>query len=95
MHDGVGGSYDLFFDWYSYEVRMYYYMRGKYYSFTHYYTYENKIILIYYDEDKTQLLHRGEYRGDCIILDGDENFPYIYNDGSPLTHEELWDLIFG
>lgn len=41
-----------------------------------YYTFSNNIIKMYYDKEKTDLMATAEYRGDCIIVDGEEEFPF-------------------
>ena len=45
-------------------------------SFDNYYTYENKIVKVYLDKECTDLILTGVFKGDRIIVDGDEDFPY-------------------
>ena len=46
-------------------------------SYDNYYTYENKIVKVYTDKECSDLVLTGVFKGDRIIVDGDEDFPYL------------------
>lgn len=74
---GTGDSSGLNFSPYSYDVTYWFYLNGDMRSYDNYYTYENKIVKVYTDKECTDLVLTGVFKGDRIIVDGDEDFPYL------------------
>lgn len=73
---GIGAT-GLDFSPYSYRVTYWFYLNGDMRSYDNYYTYENKIVKVYLDKECTDLVLTGVFKGDRIIVDGDEDFPYL------------------
>ena len=74
---GTGDSSGLSFFDNSYRVIYWFYLNGDMRSYDNYYTYENKIVKVYTDKECTDLVLTGVFKGDRIIVDGDEDFPYL------------------
>lgn len=71
------GAQGLDFFTNSYRVTYWFYVNGTIKSYDNYYTYDNKIVKVYTDEDCTDLILQGVFKVDRIIVDGDEDFPYL------------------
>lgn len=74
---GTGSSTGLDFFSDSYRVDKWFIMKGEIHRYINYYTYEGNIVKVYLDEECTDLLLTGVFIGDRIIVDGNEDFPYI------------------